>query len=69
MRVATDQEVWTTAAAMIRTFAEHAPLYALQSVDQLIERGDFSGAAQWRRVWRATEELLQTAATSAIGLH
>jgi hypothetical protein len=41
----------------------------LASVDQLIERGDFSGAAQWRRVWRATEELLQTSATSAIGLH
>jgi hypothetical protein len=69
MGVATDQEVWRTAAAMIRTFAEHAPLYALQSVDQLIERGDFSGAAQWRRVWRATEELLQTSTTSPIGLH
>jgi hypothetical protein len=69
MRVATDQEVWTTAAAMIETFADHAPLYALQSVDQLVERGDFSGAAQWRRVWRATEQLLQTSAASAIGLH
>jgi hypothetical protein len=53
---------------MIEVFAEHAPLYAMQSVDQLIERGDLSGAAQWRRVWRATEELLQTAAASN-GLH
>jgi hypothetical protein len=69
MRVATDQEVWHAAAAMIKAFAEHAPLYALQSVDQLIERGDFSGAAQWRRVWRATEELLQTTATAPNGLH
>jgi hypothetical protein len=53
---------------MIEVFAEHAPLYAVQSVDQLIERGDLSGAAQWRRVWRATEELRQTAAASN-GLH
>jgi hypothetical protein len=62
MRVATDQEVWRTAAAMIDIYAEHAPLYAMQSVDQLIERGDFTGAAQWRRVWRATQELLRSCA-------
>jgi hypothetical protein len=69
MRVATDQEVWRTAAAMIKTFAEHAPLYAMQSVDQLIERGDLGGAAQWRRVWRATEALLQATASSPNRVH
>jgi hypothetical protein len=61
MRVATDQEVWRTAAAMINVYAQHAPLYTMRSVDLLIERGDLTGAAQWRRVWRATEKLLQTA--------
>jgi|HubBroStandDraft_4_1064222.scaffolds.fasta_scaffold2231551_1 hypothetical protein len=68
MRVATGQDAWRAAAVMVRAFAEHAPLYAMQSVDQLIERGDLSGAAQWRRVWRATRELLQTTASSPHGL-
>jgi len=68
MSVATERQVWRTAAAMIEVFAEHAPLYAMQSVDQRIERGDLNGAAEWRRVWRATEELLQAGAASN-GLH
>jgi hypothetical protein len=68
MRVATDRDVWRAAAAMVRAFAENPPLYAMQSVDQLIERGDLSGAAQWRHVWRATKELLQTRASSPNGL-
>jgi hypothetical protein len=41
----------------------------MQSVDQSIERGDFKGAAQWRLVWRATEELLCSAPNSPHGCH
>jgi len=69
MSVASDHDVWRTAGALIKRFGEHAPLYAMQSVDLCIERSDASGAAEWRRVWRATEELLRTAAVPAHKLH
>jgi hypothetical protein len=55
----TDRDVWRTAGPLIRTYGEDAPLYAMQSVDQLIERGDLDRAAQWRRVWHSAEELLR----------
>lgn len=64
MGVASDREVWRTAGALIERFGEHAPLYALHSVDLCIERSDVAGAAGWRRVWRATEALLETVAAS-----
>jgi hypothetical protein len=57
--MATDHDVRRTAGSLIGTYGENAPLYAMQSVDQLIERGDLDRAAQWRRVWHAAEELLR----------
>jgi hypothetical protein len=51
-------DVRRVAVEMIRTFGANAPLYALHSVDLLLERGDFKTAAQWHRVGRAAEELL-----------
>jgi hypothetical protein len=55
---ADDRDVRRVADIMIRTYGVNATLYALHSVDLLLERGDFTTAAQWRRVSRATEELL-----------
>lgn len=69
MGVASDHDVWRKAGALIERFGEHAPLYAMQSVDLCIERSDANGAAEWRRVWRATEVLLQTAAVSPDRVH
>ncbi|MGO8919904.1 MAG: hypothetical protein ACLQJR_28730 [Stellaceae bacterium] len=69
MGVASEQDVWRTAGALIKRFGRQAPLYALQSVDLCIERSDCNGAAEWRRVWRATEALLKTATASPHKLH
>jgi hypothetical protein len=55
---ADERDVRRVADLMVRTYGADATLYALHSVDLLIERGDFTTAAQWRRVSRATEELL-----------
>jgi hypothetical protein len=57
--MASDRDIWRTAGHLIERHGAAAPLYALQSVDQLVERGDFRGAAQWRHVWRAAQELLR----------
>jgi hypothetical protein len=61
MGVASEHDVWRMAGALIERFGECAPLYAMQSVDLCVERSDANGAAEWRRVWRATEALLKTA--------
>jgi hypothetical protein len=55
---ADEHDVRRVADLMIRTYGANATLYALHSVDLLLERGDFATAAQWRRVSRATEEML-----------
>jgi hypothetical protein len=57
---ALDKDVWRAAGKLIDAHGENAPLYALQSVDLRVERGDLLGAAQWRRVWRAAVELLRS---------
>ena len=55
-----DKDVWRAAGTLIEAHGENAPLYALQSVDLRVERGDLLGAAQWRRVWQAAVELLRS---------
>jgi hypothetical protein len=55
-----ERDVWRAAWVLIDTHGKNAPLYALQSVDQLVERGDFRRAEQWRRVQRAVLELLRS---------
>jgi hypothetical protein len=55
---ADDRDIRRVADLMIRAYGANAPLYALQSVDLLLERGDFKTAAHWQRVCRATAELL-----------
>jgi hypothetical protein len=59
--VPSEQDVWRAAEVLVRRHGLDAPLYVLQSVDQLIERGDLAAAGDWRRVLRATRQLLSTA--------
>ncbi|HXY99512.1 MAG TPA: hypothetical protein VEI03_05900 [Stellaceae bacterium] len=62
MGVASDRDIWRKAGALITRFGRHAPVYAMHSIGLCIERSDCAGAAEWRRVWRAIEALLETAA-------
>lgn len=57
---ASERDVWRAAEALVRRHGLDAPLYALQSVDQLVERGDLAAAGDWRRVLRATRQLLSS---------
>jgi hypothetical protein len=56
---AAGRPIWQAASDMIDRHGQYAPLYAQQSFGLLMERGDFKGAAQWRLVCCAIEELLQ----------
>jgi hypothetical protein len=55
-----ERDVWRTAGTLVEAHGENAPLFALQSVDLRVERGDLQGAAQWRLVWQAAVELLRS---------
>jgi hypothetical protein len=67
--MASDADVWRTASMLIDLHGEHAPRYALASVDLLLERGDFSRAAQWHRVSAAASSLLRDRPQSPEALH
>lgn len=59
--VASERDVWRTAETLVQRHGVDALLYALQSLDQLVERGDLAAAGDWRRVLRATRQLLSSA--------
>jgi hypothetical protein len=55
-----NKDVWRAAGTLIEAHGENALLFALQSVDLRVERGDLHGAAQWRLVGQAAVELLRS---------
>ena len=67
--VSAGRAVWMEARHLVALHGGLAPLYALHSVDQSIERGDFAAARQWRLVWRAVEALLSKVPPSPFGYH
>jgi hypothetical protein len=53
-----DRDVFATAKLLIKQHNGSAAYYAAGRADDLIDEGDFEGAAVWRRVAKAAEELL-----------
>ncbi len=51
--------LWAS-AVLIREHGEDAALEAAQRADALLEKGDMEGAAVWRRVLKAVEEMQRT---------
>ncbi len=52
-----DLDIYRTANVLIRDHGEDADLEAAQRADAMLEKGDMDGAAVWRRVLKAVEEL------------
>ncbi len=52
-----DLDIYRSAAVLIREHGEDAALEAAQRADAMLERGDMEGAAVWRRILGAVEEL------------
>jgi hypothetical protein len=57
--VISDPDIWR-AALMIKRHGEDAPIEAAQRADELFDQGDLDGAAVWRRILHAVEELQRT---------
>jgi hypothetical protein len=52
-----DPDIYRAAKLMIDQHGENALLRAAERADQLLEAGDMIGAAAWRRIVKAIEEL------------
>ncbi len=52
-----DIDIFRSASVLIREHGEDAALEAAQLADAMLERGDMEGAAVWRRIVKAVEEM------------
>jgi hypothetical protein len=52
-----DPDIWQAAMLLMDQHGQGAALRAAQRADELMEEGDMDGAAIWRRITRAIEEL------------
>ena len=52
-----DLDVYRSAKLLIDQHGDEAAIHAAMRVDELLDKGDLDGAAVWRRIIRAIEEL------------
>ncbi len=50
-------DIYRSANLLVKQHGEDAPIHAAMRADELLEAGDLDGAAVWKRVLRAVEEL------------
>ncbi len=55
-----DLDIFRNAQALIKQHGEDAPVHAAMRADAMLEAGDLAGAATWRRILRAVEEIQRT---------
>jgi hypothetical protein len=54
-----DPDIWRAAQLMVKRHGVDAPIVAAKRADELFEEGDLDGAAVWKRILHAVEELQQ----------
>jgi hypothetical protein len=52
-----DPDIWRAAQLVTKRHGDDAPTIAAQRADELFTEGDHDGAAVWRRILHAVEEL------------
>jgi hypothetical protein len=53
-------EIWRVAVLMINRYADEAEANSFMRAEELAAEGDYAGAAIWRRVTVAIEQLIDT---------
>ena len=54
-----DPDVWRGAQLLIKHHGDEAPVVVAERVDGMLKKGDLEGAAAWRLIFHAVEELLR----------
>jgi hypothetical protein len=52
-----DLDIWRSANLLVKQHGQDAPIEAAMKADAMLEAGDLDGAATWKRILRAIEEL------------
>ncbi len=52
-----DLDIYRAANVIIKQYGPDAPIHAAMRADAMLEVGDLDGAAVWKRILRAVEEL------------
>jgi hypothetical protein len=52
-----DKDVWRSAQILVKRYGETAGFEAAKRVDAMLEEGDPDGAAAWKRILKAVDEL------------
>lgn len=55
-----NRDIYRAANVLVRKHGSEATLQAAMRADELLDRGDLDGAAVWRKIVKAVEELLST---------
>ena len=50
-------DIWRSAKLLVDQHGDEAPIHAAMRTDELLDAGDLDGAAAWRQIIRAIEEL------------
>lgn len=53
-----DLDIYRTANVLVKKHGQDAPIHAAMRADAMLEKGDLDGYAVFKRVVKATEELL-----------
>ena len=54
-----DLDVYRSAKLLIDQHGDEAPIHAAMEADAMLDKGDLDGAAVWRRIVGAINELLE----------
>ena len=59
-----DLDIYRSAQVLVKQNGAAAPVHAAMRADELLKAGDLDGAAVWKRILRAVEELQGTVSKS-----
>jgi len=59
-------DIWRAALVMLKRFGDNAPKESAARADNLETEGDRDGAATWRRITNAVEQLANTTPTGPV---
>ena len=65
----TDLDVYRSANILVRDHGDEAPIHAAMRADELLDAGDLDGAAVWRRIIKAVENLLAERSSPEATIH
>jgi hypothetical protein len=64
-----DLDIYRAAQALVKQHGQDAPIHAAMRADAMLDKGDLDGAAVWKRVLRAVEELQRAKPRSCEAVH